>query len=883
MASPSLIAKLGVDTSSLKSGLGKGAGGAAGMVAKFGAAATAAVAAAFVAAGAAVAAFVVKGTKEFAKFEKGMKEVFTLIPEASDKMRQGLMDDTRELSKAFGTDLTDNVKGLYQALSAGVPADNVMEFMKVASKAAIGGVASLEESVAAITTVINGYGEENMNAQRAADVLFTTVKGGVTTFSELSSEIGKATPIAAALGVEFEEVSGMFQVLTKKLGAGKTAEAGTAIKSMLVEIADGGKQAGQAFERLAGQSFRDFIASGGDVETALQILKNASDEAGITIDQMFGNIRGGQGALMLAAEGLDNLSEATEKAENATGATAAAFEEISDSLDAEWSRAVANFKDNMISAGEALRGVGIKTLPLATNAMKAFASQINEGIVQLMGTTDASSASVNAFKILIKIYGSLFTAVKQVVAAWKLYFEVYKAFAEYLIDITSAIFTPLIKALKGTGTALAAFFKAMKDPFNVDNWTALKDTIGGTLDEVMDAFKETPSRIKGALKKGGKNLKEAFGEFKDATKKNAKELVDIWSEKGKFSFLSEEEAKKAAKSQEQIKKAVEKTAEEVGKENEERKKQEAFRKKAIEDAKKRAQQEQRLKQIEAQKAAIAAQQKFLMEKKKAIAAAILARQKAINEELKKEVGVHDKALGIVDKLLQRKDLDKKKRQALLDIEKKLAKARQAAFDATEEGQRLLKEEKAALELIMKTEKDRFMERAKAEGKGRLTREKHWKEHKHKLDEIEKAHGNIERRMKAAKGVIDQKNRAMGALNVKVKKGANEFQNIKVEVGEANDKLAEVGEQMEALQSQGSSLDVEARGFEQAPDQMDEATTKLKEFNDLAANNDLVKIAKGDLKIDGGDLRVKEVERELKVQTKRLSNINQTLKGKFVNQ
>ena len=109
--------------------------------------------------------------------------------------------DTRNLAKAMGVDLLDATNALYQAISAGVPKENVLEFMKVASKAAIGGVTSLETAVDGITSVIKTYGSENITAKEASDAMFTAVKLGKTTFDELSGSLFNVLPIAKQANV----------------------------------------------------------------------------------------------------------------------------------------------------------------------------------------------------------------------------------------------------------------------------------------------------------------------------------------------------------------------------------------------------------------------------------------------------------------------------------------------------------------------------------------------------------------------------------------------------------------------------------------------------------------------------------------------------------
>jgi TP901 family phage tail tape measure protein len=148
---------------------------------------------------------------------KGIAEVVTLTGEvgpAADKtfgqFKAGVAGLSGELAIAQST-LTD---GLYQALSSGVPRDNVFDFLKIAGKAAIGGVTDTETAVDGLSTVLNAFQLPAGEAAAVADSLFTTVKGGKTTFAELSASLFQVAPLANAAGIGFREVNAAMAALT---------------------------------------------------------------------------------------------------------------------------------------------------------------------------------------------------------------------------------------------------------------------------------------------------------------------------------------------------------------------------------------------------------------------------------------------------------------------------------------------------------------------------------------------------------------------------------------------------------------------------------------------------------------------------------------------
>tara|TARA_R110000824_G_scaffold326522_1_gene513450 strand:+ start:9623 stop:12553 length:2931 start_codon:yes stop_codon:yes gene_type:complete len=379
----SILAKLGMDSSEFKKGLGD----ASRETSSFGKKITSAITSATKIAGAALAGMAIKGTMDMVKFQKGISEVFTLLPGISKASMGKMEDDVRELARSMGLDLNDAVQSLYQAISAGVDPGNAIDFLKTSAKTAIGGVASLEDTVGALTTVINGYGMSMKEASRVSDVLFSVVKNGVTNMTELGQNIGKVTPIAASLGVTIEEVGAMFAVLTKQMGAGKTAEAGTAIRSMLAELAKAGQKANENFKELGKGGFTDFIKNGGEVGEALMMMQESAEASGKTLMDMFSSIEAGNGALMLVTNSGKELSKQLQNVKGDAGATETAFATMEQTVSRQIDKLFSNLKEMGLQIGEAFLPVLIDILPKMAEGFKGMApalASIGEAFADVM-------------------------------------------------------------------------------------------------------------------------------------------------------------------------------------------------------------------------------------------------------------------------------------------------------------------------------------------------------------------------------------------------------------------------------------------------------------------------------------------------------------------
>ena len=264
---------LGVDTKDLEKGM-KGVGATIKKHQK-------AIGIGMVAAGGTILAGLGMSLKAAADFESAMREVNTMIGLSQEEFME-FSKEVQTLASDLGVDAVDSANALYQAISAGVPKENVLEFLAIATKAAIGGVTSTEVAVDGLTTVINAFKLPMSDAQKVADVMFTTVKGGKTTFEELSAAMFNVAPIAAAAGFEFEEVAAAIATLTKQ--GVPTSVATTQIRAAMQQLLKPTKDMTEAIED-AGLAFFEETEESRKATAALLPLQSAIDVADEAFDK----------------------------------------------------------------------------------------------------------------------------------------------------------------------------------------------------------------------------------------------------------------------------------------------------------------------------------------------------------------------------------------------------------------------------------------------------------------------------------------------------------------------------------------------------------------------------------------------------------------------
>ena len=255
---------------------------------------------------------------------KGMANVATLIPQNTTRVQE-LKKSVRELSIAHGKDSQDLVSGLYQTISAfGDRAGRTMEILRINSEAAAAGVATTSDAIALTSAVTKAYGDTSAAAVRkASDLAFTTVRLGQTSFPELAAAIGRATPIAAALGVRQEELAASFATLTGTIGS--TAETSTALAGLLGEILEPKTKAMRKAVLELGVADGKTLVETRGLKGAIDALIGTTDGSEASIARLISSEKAQLAVLPLVSTAAKTYASNLREMESASGATAEAF------------------------------------------------------------------------------------------------------------------------------------------------------------------------------------------------------------------------------------------------------------------------------------------------------------------------------------------------------------------------------------------------------------------------------------------------------------------------------------------------------------------------------------------------------------------------------
>jgi len=250
------------------------------------------------------------GTKELANYTNQIRDISEVVPK----------------SKAALSD------GLFATISAGVPKDNWITFLKDSSKAAYGGMAEIGTVVDTTASIIKAYGAEWNTAIDIQDRLQKTVElGQITSLESLATALPRVTAVSSKLKVSQEELFATFATASGVMG--KPAEVATQLNAVLSALLKPGAEATKMANKL-GIAFdsKSITRSGGlknYIDELMPKIASYSKLTGKTQESIIGDLFGSQEAIKLVIGLGGTLSDSwntnTNKIANATGSVNKAF------------------------------------------------------------------------------------------------------------------------------------------------------------------------------------------------------------------------------------------------------------------------------------------------------------------------------------------------------------------------------------------------------------------------------------------------------------------------------------------------------------------------------------------------------------------------------
>ncbi|MCB2217995.1 MAG: phage tail tape measure protein [Desulfobulbaceae bacterium] len=338
----------------------------------------------------------------FSEFETGMAEVYTLVDITKEQF-----EDFRESMRGVFADLPqenkDLLKAMYDLRSAGVDLQFMPDTLNLVGKAATAGITETQTAAKVGLGVMNAYGMQIGDLEYIYDILFQTVKQGVTTFPELAQSIGDVSGPARIAGIDLATLGASIATLTKSMG-GNTPRAVTAMKGAITALTAPAPAAKKAFKEL-GIEYGDFIS------TIEQIR-----EKGLSVEQfrmLIPDSEARTGVINLV-QGLDGMKETLESMDGAAGSMETAYKKMADTP----AHDIALMRKSLSLMGTEIGGLASLVILPTARAITDLASAVNDApapIKYLVSAIGAAVTSAALWKLgLGQVVGGIVSMVKWV-------------------------------------------------------------------------------------------------------------------------------------------------------------------------------------------------------------------------------------------------------------------------------------------------------------------------------------------------------------------------------------------------------------------------------------------------------------------------------------
>jgi len=254
------------------------------------------------------------------QFQKEFANVTTLVddPTLFDPLKQGILS----LDSALGSSI-DLTNGLYQAISASVEPGKAIQFVAESAMFAKAALVDTNTAVDLITTGINAYGLESDKAADISDKLFSVIKLGKTTGAELAAVMGQSIPLAANMGVSFDELGASIAIMTRQ--GINASEATTQFNGVINALLKPSTDMTAQLEKLGFETGKSALESLGFKGT-IDALSESVDGSEQRLAGMFRNTRALKGVMALTGKGAKDFANVLDEIETSAGATQKAFE-----------------------------------------------------------------------------------------------------------------------------------------------------------------------------------------------------------------------------------------------------------------------------------------------------------------------------------------------------------------------------------------------------------------------------------------------------------------------------------------------------------------------------------------------------------------------------
>lgn len=358
--------------------------------------------------------------KTASDFETSMAKIQSLVGLSAETVK-GFEKDVLNLAGETGRAPRELADAMFFITSAGLRGADAVEALTTSAKAAAAGLGETEGVADAVTNALNGYEAGSISAAHATDVLVKTVEQGKASAADLAPQFGRLVPMAAELGVGFDQVGAGLAFLTRS--SGNASQSATALRGVLSKLVKPSQQGVKELDRI-GMSMADLrkhVREKG-LLSALDMLKRASVENGFAMAKYFEDVEALNGVLALTGPKADEARVVFDELTRSTGKLDEAFAVAADTTEVKMGRAAAGLKTLLIQLGASIIPVVVPMVQQLSSILSGLAERFRalnplqrKMVMLLAGVAAAAGPVLLIVGGLISTLGALVKVASSVV------------------------------------------------------------------------------------------------------------------------------------------------------------------------------------------------------------------------------------------------------------------------------------------------------------------------------------------------------------------------------------------------------------------------------------------------------------------------------------
>ncbi|MDG1950960.1 MAG: phage tail tape measure protein [bacterium] len=407
----------------------------------------------------------IAGIKMASDLETSFAKIENLVG-MSGSLFDGFKGQIKELSSATATSQKELADALFVITSGGIRSAAAMDVLSKSAKMSQIGMGESAEIARGITGVMNSYEKSGMTAARASDVLMATIREGSVVAEDLAPTLGRATGMAAQMGISFEELGANIAVFTR-LGV-PAAEAITGLRGVMSAFIDPTLDAKKALADLdmTASDLRKMLGKDG-LQATLEFLLTSWEGNEEALSGFFGNVRALSNALGTQGSQAEAYIVVLDSMRKALGIVDDGFNNVSKISGFKFKQMLIELQNVGIELGQAFIPVALKIVKVMRGVSQAFQSSSEEVktltrtvgllLVALGPLASIIGGLATRFALLLSPVGLVVTAIAGLVF---LMFKFKKEAGEFLLPVVNG-FVLINNAVVGTVKYLKSLAQVM--------------------------------------------------------------------------------------------------------------------------------------------------------------------------------------------------------------------------------------------------------------------------------------------------------------------------------------------------------------------------------------------------------------------------------------